>query len=106
VVLYNVGRIHHFRNGELWSRDHCDKEQSGSFTIRGHKIHSIASGYYHGIMVMMKGAVLGFGHNDDHQLGVVDPSAQSNDIVSTPTEVFVGVTKFKGVVRLPDGKEL
>jgi hypothetical protein len=54
-------------------------------------------------MVMMRGAVFGFGCNKDHQLGVVDPSALLNDTVSTPIEVFVAVTKFNGAARLPDG---
>jgi hypothetical protein len=47
-------------------------------------------------MVMMKGAVFGFGCKYDHQLGVVDLSAVSGDTVLTPTEVFAKVTKFKG----------
>jgi hypothetical protein len=57
-------------------------------------------------MVTMKGAVLGFGWNDKHQLGVVDPSALSGDRVLTPTKVFAAVTNFKGVAILPNGKEL
>jgi hypothetical protein len=57
-------------------------------------------------MVTMRGAVLGFGCNDVYQLGVVDPSAPSDDIVLTPTEVFNAVTNFKGAIRLPNGKEL
>jgi hypothetical protein len=47
-------------------------------------------------MVTMRGAIFGFGYNNKHQLGVVDPSAQSGDIVSMPTEVFATVTKLKG----------
>jgi alpha-tubulin suppressor-like RCC1 family protein len=105
-VVLNNGRIHYLGNCEIWSRDHCDKEGSGSYTIRGHKVISIASGDFHGIMVTMRGAVIGFGSNNDHQLGVGDPSTLSDDIVLTPTEVFAAVTNFKGVVRLPDGKEL
>jgi alpha-tubulin suppressor-like RCC1 family protein len=97
VVLDN-GQVHYF--GKLPSRDHCNKEQSGSFTIRGHKIQSIASGYDHSIMVTMRGAVFGFGCNNNHQLGV-DPSA-----LSEPTEVFATITKFKRAARLPNGKEL
>jgi hypothetical protein len=50
VVLEN-GQVR-----ELQSIDHYDKERSVSFTIRGHKIQSITSGYNHGIMVTMKGA--------------------------------------------------
>ena len=42
-------------------------------------------------MVTMRGAVFGFGDNNNHQLGVVDPSALSGGIISTPTEVFAGV---------------
>jgi alpha-tubulin suppressor-like RCC1 family protein len=104
VVLDN-GRVHYSGNGVVWSRDHCNNEQSGSFIIRGHKIQSIASWYDHGVMVTMRGAVFGFGHNNRHQLGVVDPSALLGEIVLTPTEVFVAVTKSNGVARLPDGKE-
>jgi alpha-tubulin suppressor-like RCC1 family protein len=96
VVLDN-GRVHYFGNGELRSRDHCNKKQSGSFTIKGHKIRSIALSNFHGVMVTMRGDVFGFGWNNYHQLGVVDPSALLGDIVSTPTEVFSAVTKSKGV---------
>jgi alpha-tubulin suppressor-like RCC1 family protein len=74
VVLDN-GQVHYFGNRKLWSKDRCDKEQSGSFTVPGHKIQSIALGYDHGVMVTMRGAVFGFGYNDDDQLGVVDPIA-------------------------------
>jgi alpha-tubulin suppressor-like RCC1 family protein len=74
VVLDN-GRVYYFGNCELQSRDHYDKEQSGSFTIRGHKIQLIALGDEHYVMVMMRGAVFGFGCNNNHQLGVVDPTA-------------------------------
>jgi alpha-tubulin suppressor-like RCC1 family protein len=102
-VALDNRQVHYFGNLKLRSRDHCDKEQSGSYTINGHKIQSIASGYFHGVMVTMRGAIFGFGCNDYHQLGVVDPSALSNDIVSMPTEVFVAVTKFKGAIRLLDG---
>jgi hypothetical protein len=105
VVLDN-GRVHYFGNGELRSRYHCDSEQSGSLTIRGHKIQSIALGNNHGVMITMRGVVFGFGHNNDHQLGVVDPSALSGDTVSIPTEVFVAITKFKEAARLPDAKRL
>jgi alpha-tubulin suppressor-like RCC1 family protein len=79
-------------------------ELSGSFSIKGHKIQFISTGYIHGIMVSMKGAVFGFGRNDHIQLGVVDPSALSGDMV-TLTEVFAAVTKFKGAARLPYGKK-
>jgi hypothetical protein len=48
-------------------------------------------------MVMMRGDVFGFGRNNYHQLGVVDPSALLGNIVLTPTEVFSIVTKSKGV---------
>jgi hypothetical protein len=102
VVLDN-GRVHYFENYQLQSRD---LELSGSFTIKGHKIQSITSGYNHSIMVTTRGVVFGFGYYDNHQLGVVDPSTQWGDIVSTPTEVFVGVTKFNGVAKLPNDKEL
>ena len=102
MVLDN-GQVHYFGNDILRSRDHCDKEQSGSFTIKGHKIQSIALGYNHGVMVTMRGAIFGFGLNDNHQLGVVDPSALSGDRVLSPTKVFVPVTKFKGAARLLDG---
>ena len=95
MVLDNR-QVHYFGNGKLWSRAYCDKEQSGSFIIKGHKIESITSGYYHSI-------VFGFGRNNNHQLGVVDPSALLGDIVSTPNEVFAAITKFKGAVRLPNG---
>jgi alpha-tubulin suppressor-like RCC1 family protein len=94
VVLDN-GIVHYFEYGKVW-RDHCNKEQSVFLTIRGHKIQSITSGLYHSIMVTMRGAVFGFGCNDHHQLGVVDPSALLDDTVSTPTKVFTGVTKSKG----------
>jgi hypothetical protein len=102
VVLDNR-RVHYFGDGQQWSRDHCKKDQSGSFTIKAQKIQSISSCIYHGVMVMMSRAIFGFGCNNDHQLGVVDPSALSGDTVSTPTEVFVAVTKFKGATKLPDG---
>jgi hypothetical protein len=39
----------------------------------------------------MRGTVFEFGWNGDHQLGVVDPSALSGNIVSTPIEVFAAV---------------
>jgi alpha-tubulin suppressor-like RCC1 family protein len=91
-VVLNNGQVHYFGNG-----NHCYKERNGSFTIKGHKIQSIALGYFHNIMVTMKGAIFGFGSYHAHQLGVVDPSALSGDTVSTPTEVFATVTKFKGV---------
>jgi hypothetical protein len=78
-------------------------EQSESFTIKGHKIQSIVSCNYHGVMVTMRGVVFGFGCNDDHQLGVVDPSALLDDTVSMPIEVFAAVTKLKGATRLLDG---
>jgi alpha-tubulin suppressor-like RCC1 family protein len=74
-VVFDNGRVHFF--GIV--KDNCYKEQSGSFIIKGHKIQSIASGYYHSVMVTMKGAVFGFGSNSRHQLGVVDPSALSSD---------------------------
>ena len=91
MVLDN-GRVHYFGyDAKPWNRDRCSKEQSGSFTIKGHKIQSITLGYDHSIMVTMRGAVFGFGDNDNHQLGVVDPSALSGGIISTPTEVFAGV---------------
>jgi hypothetical protein len=122
VVLDN-GRIHYFGNGDLWSSDYSNKEPSGSFTIKDHKIWSIAPGCYHVIMVTMRGAVFGFGCF--HQLDVVDPSALSggkqgqtkwygnffgeailpNTVnVSKPTEVFGAVTKSKGAATLPGGK--
>jgi hypothetical protein len=104
-VILDNGRVHYFGNGELRSRDHCNKKQSGSYTIKGHKIQSIALGWNYGIMVTLMGAVFGFGCNDLDQLGVVDPSALSGDTVSMPTEVFATVTKFKGATKLHDGKE-
>jgi alpha-tubulin suppressor-like RCC1 family protein len=90
MVLDN-GQVHYFGKGKIRIRNHCTKEQSGSFTVTGNRIQSIASGYDHGVMVMMRGAILGFGYNDDHQLGVVDPSALSGGIISMPIEVFAGV---------------
>jgi hypothetical protein len=57
-------------------------------------------------MVTMRGAVFGFGSNNNHQLGVVDPSALLGDTILMPTEVFAAITKFKGAAKLPDGKEL
>jgi hypothetical protein len=57
-------------------------------------------------MVTMEGAVFGFGHNNEHQLGMVDPSALLGDTISMPTEMFAEVTKFKGIARIPYGKEL
>jgi alpha-tubulin suppressor-like RCC1 family protein len=90
-VALDNRQVHYFGNLKLRSRDHCDKEQSGYYTINGHKIQSIASGYFHGVMVTMRGAIFGFGCNDYHQLGVVDPSALSGNIVSTPIEVFAAV---------------
>jgi alpha-tubulin suppressor-like RCC1 family protein len=69
---------------------------SESFTITGHKIQSIASGLSHNVIVTTRGAIFRFGLNDNQQLGVVDPSALSDDIeVLEPTEVFAAVTKFK-----------
>jgi hypothetical protein len=53
-------------------------------------------------MVMMRGAIFGFGCNNYHQLGVVDSSTLLGDIISTPTEVFATVMKFKGNARLSD----
>jgi alpha-tubulin suppressor-like RCC1 family protein len=102
-VVLNDGRVHYFINHDKWSRG---KKQSGSFTIKDHSIQSIASGFKHSVMVTMEGAVFGFGRNNVHQLGMVDPSALSSDTVSMPTEVFAEVTKFKRDARLPDGKEL
>jgi alpha-tubulin suppressor-like RCC1 family protein len=95
VVLDN-GQVHSFEKVKLVrSRNHYNKENSGSYTVEGHKIQSIALGYDHGVMVTTRGVIFGFGCNDHHQLGVVDPSALSGDIVSTPTKVFSTVTKFK-----------
>jgi hypothetical protein len=54
-------------------------------------------------MVTMTGAVFGFGCNNDHQLGMVDPSALFGDIILTPTTVFSVVTKFNRALRLLDG---
>jgi hypothetical protein len=54
-------------------------------------------------MVIMSGAVFGFGRNNFHQLGVIDPSALSGDTILTPTEVFATVTKFRGSAKLLDG---
>jgi len=69
---------------------------SESFTITGHKIQSIASGHNHNVIVTTRGAIFGFGLNDNQQLGVVDPSALLDDIVVLePTEVFAAVTKCK-----------
>jgi alpha-tubulin suppressor-like RCC1 family protein len=102
VVLDN-GRVHYFEDVEQLRGIHSNKEQSRQFTISSHKIQSISSGFFHSVMVTMTGAVFGFGRNDSYQLGVVDPSALSGDIVSTPTEVFAAITKFKGAVRLHDG---
>ena len=95
MVLDN-GRVHYFENGEVQSSNHKYKEQSRSFTIEGHKIQSITLGNDHVVMVTMRGAVFGFGYNNEHQLGVVDPNAQSGDIVTMPTEVFATITKFNG----------
>jgi hypothetical protein len=53
-------------------------------------------------MVTMKGALFGFGCNDYYQLGFVDPSSLSGNLVLTPTKVFVAVTKSKGAAGLPD----
>jgi hypothetical protein len=105
-VVLNNGQVHYFGNGDPQTKCHFNKEQSGSFTIKNHKIQSIPLGKDHGVMVTMRGVVLGLGCNDDHQLGVVDPSALLGDTVSTPTKVFATVTKFKGAAGLPDGKEL
>jgi alpha-tubulin suppressor-like RCC1 family protein len=91
-VVLNNGQVHYFNS---IIRNSYYKKQSESFTIKGHKIQSISSGYFHTIMVTMKGAVFGFGYNSNHQLGVVDPSALSGDTVSTPTEVFAAITKSK-----------
>jgi alpha-tubulin suppressor-like RCC1 family protein len=102
-VVLNNRRVHYFGNGKVLSRHHYNKEQGGSYTIKGHKIQSITSGSNHSVMVTMKGAVFGFGCNNNHQLGMVDPSALLGDIVSTPNEVFATVTKVKGAARLPDG---
>ena len=87
MVLDN-GQVHYFEND--------DHEESGSFTIRSHKIQSIALGFDHSIMVIMRGAIFGFGCNNDHQLGVVDPNALLGDITFMPTEVIAAVTKLKG----------
>jgi alpha-tubulin suppressor-like RCC1 family protein len=105
VVLDN-GRGYYFGNGNLWSSDYSNSEHSGSFEIRGHNIQSIALGYYHVVMVTMKGSVFGFGRY--HQLGVVDPIALSgwkHGKTVMPTEVFAGVIKSKGAARLPNSKE-
>jgi hypothetical protein len=102
VVLDN-GQVHYFENVKLWKREECYKVESGSFIIKGHKIQSITLSYNHIVMVTTRGAVFGFGRNEGHQLGVVDPSPFSGDIVSTPSEVFVAVTRSKGAAGLPDG---
>ena len=81
-------------------------ERSGFFTVEGHRIQSITLGDKHNIMVIMKGAVFGFGHYDNHQLGVVVPSALSGDTISTPTKVFAAVVKFNKATKLPNGKEV
>jgi alpha-tubulin suppressor-like RCC1 family protein len=88
----------------LWSLI-TDKDHNGSYTINGHKIQSITLGFDHGVMVTMKGVVLGFGYNRNYQLGVVDPSDLSDETVSMPIEGFAKVTKFKGATRLLDVKE-
>jgi hypothetical protein len=54
-------------------------------------------------MVTVSGAIFGFGWNNDHQLGVMDPSTPLGDTISTPIEVFAIVNKFKRIARLPDG---
>jgi deoxycytidine triphosphate deaminase len=67
---------------------------------------TVALGYYHVVMVTMKGSVFGFGRY--HQLGVVDPIALSgwkHGKTVMPTEVFAGVIKSKGAARLPNSKE-
>jgi alpha-tubulin suppressor-like RCC1 family protein len=89
-VVLDDRRVHHLGNGKL----------SGSFTIKGHQIQSIALGYDHEVMVTTRGAMFGFGRNDTHQLGVVDPSAPSGDTVSMPTEVFTAVTKSEGAAEI------
>ena len=91
MVLDN-GQVHSLRMGKLPSEDHCDMDWSESFSITGHKIQSIASGFYHNVIVTTRGAIFGFGLNNKQQLGVVDPSAL---VVLEPTELFAAVTKFK-----------
>jgi alpha-tubulin suppressor-like RCC1 family protein len=105
VVLDN-GQVHYFGSSQIWSRYHYLKEQSGSFIIKGHKIQSIALGIEHGVMVTMRGVVFGLGRNNNHQLGVVDPSALLGHSILTPIKVFPAVTKFREVAKLLDGKEL
>jgi hypothetical protein len=78
------------------TRNHCNKEQSGLFTIRGHKYSH--HGYNKGSYVIWIWMQL--------LPRVVHPSALSDDTVSTPTEVFAVEMKFKGVARLPNGKKL
>lgn len=93
VVLDN-GQVHYFGNDKFWNRQECYKVD----VEKGHKMQSIASGYNHTVMVTTRGALFGFGRNEGHQLGVVDPSP-----FSTPSEVFAAVTRSKGAARLPDG---
>ena len=87
------------------SQDHCDKEESGSFTIKGHKIQSIALDYNHNITVTMEGAIFAFGSNNKHQLGVVDQSALLADFTSTPIEVFAAITESKRAAILHDSSD-
>jgi alpha-tubulin suppressor-like RCC1 family protein len=101
VVLDDNGQIHYFGN-YLWTRKHREKEQRGSYTIRGHKIQSIALGYDHSIMVTTRGAIFRFKWIKNYQLGMMDPSTLLGDTISTPIEVLAPVTKF-GTTKLPDG---
>ena len=101
VVLDN-GQVHYFET----SIYKCYKDHNGCFIIKDYKTQSIVSSFCHNVMVTMKGVVFGFGWNDHHQLGEVDPSALLGDRVLTPTEMCAAITKFKGVATLHDGKEL
>ena len=93
IVVLDNGQVHYFDSiiGNL-----NNENQSVSYTMKGHKIQSISSGYDHAIIVTTKGALFGFGYNNNHQLGVVDPSALSGDTILIPTTVFAVITKSKG----------
>lgn len=70
--------------------------QSLELALQGHKVAAVAAGQYHTVVVTKKGAIFGFGDNEQSQLGMVNAVNTSPLPVKTPAEVFTSVT---GVVQ-------
>lgn len=76
--------------------DKVTTPQSLDMVLRGHKVSNVAAGQYHTLVVTKKGAIFGFGDNEQNQLGIVNAINTSPMPVKTPAEVFTSIT---GVVQ-------